>query len=54
MSRPNILFILTDQQRADTVHALGNPIIRTPALDRLAREGTAFTVRLPRPTTPNK
>lgn len=41
--RPNILFILTDQQRADTIAALGNPIIRTPALDRLAREGTAFT-----------
>src|SRR5262249_47572344 len=43
MSRPNILFILTDQQRADTIHALGNPVIRTPALDRLTREGTAFT-----------
>lgn len=40
---PNILFILTDQQRADTIAALGNPMIKTPALDRLAREGTAFT-----------
>ena len=40
---PNILLITTDQQRADTVAALGNPAIQTPTLDRLAREGTAFT-----------
>lgn len=42
-ARPNILFLLTDQQRFDTVRALGNPVIKTPALDRLASEGTAFT-----------
>ncbi len=42
-SRPNILLLFTDQQRADTIGALGNPVIRTPALDRLCREGTAFT-----------
>ena len=41
--RPNILFLFTDQQRFDTIAALGNPFIKTPALDRLAREGTAFT-----------
>lgn len=40
--RPNILFIITDDQRADTVHALGNEHIRTPNLDRLARGGTVF------------
>lgn len=40
---PNILWITTDQQRYDTVHALGNPHIRTPNLDRLCTEGTAFT-----------
>lgn len=39
---PNILFVLTDQQRPDTIAALGNPLIRTPHLDRLVREGTAF------------
>ena len=43
MNQPNILLLFTDQQRADTIAALGNPIIRTPALDRLVREGTAFT-----------
>lgn len=43
MKPPNILLIVTDQQRFDTVHALGNDFIRTPALDRLADEGTAFT-----------
>ena len=41
--RPNILVIMTDQQRADTIAALGNPIIKTPAMDSLVRAGTAFT-----------
>jgi arylsulfatase A-like enzyme len=41
-SRPNVLFLLTDDQRADTVAALGNQHIRTPNLDRLAREGFVF------------
>ncbi len=40
---PNILWFCTDQQRFDTVQALGNPHIRTPNLDRLATEGVAFT-----------
>lgn len=41
--RPNILLLFTDQQRFDTIAALGNPYIQTPVLDRLVREGTAFT-----------
>src|ERR1043166_864298 len=40
---PNILFLFSDDQRADTIHALGNPNIETPAQDRLVREGTTFT-----------
>ena len=40
---PNILWICTDQQRYDTVAALGNPHIHTPNLDRLVAEGVAFT-----------
>jgi arylsulfatase A-like enzyme len=40
--RPNILFLFTDDQRHDTVGALGNAAIRTPHLDRLAARGTAF------------
>lgn len=43
MTKPNILWICTDQQRFDTIAALGNPHIRTPNLDRLASEGVAFT-----------
>lgn len=43
VKRPNILHIFTDMQRADTISALGNPHIKTPNLDRLCREGTAFT-----------
>jgi arylsulfatase A-like enzyme len=41
--RPNILFILADDQRHDTIHALGNDDIHTPNLDRLARTGFHFT-----------
>ncbi len=41
--RPNVVFILTDDQRAGTVHALGNDEIITPNLDSLVREGTSFT-----------
>lgn len=42
-NRPNVLFIMTDQQRADTISALGNDRIYTPNLDRLVRRGVAFT-----------
>jgi choline-sulfatase len=42
-TRPDILFIMTDQQRFDTIAALGNPHIYTPSLDRLVRRGIAFS-----------
>ena len=42
-SRPNIVLIITDQQRYDTIAALGFPYMDTPNLDRLVREGTTFT-----------
>ncbi len=40
---PNILFLFTDDQRFDTIRALGNDQIHTPNLDYLVRNGTAFT-----------
>jgi len=40
--RPNIVLIMTDQQRADTVGALGSPWANTPHLDALAGGATAF------------
>ena len=40
--RPNVLFILTDDQRKDTIAALGNPHIRTPNLDALVRSCVSF------------
>ena len=40
--RPNVLFFFCDDQRADTIAALGNSHIRTPNLDRLVRRGVAF------------
>ena len=42
-NRPNIVYLLTDDQRFDTIQALGNPHIHTPNLDGLVRRGTAFT-----------
>ena len=40
---PNVVFIFADDQRADTIAALGNPVIKTPNLDRLVKRGVAFT-----------
>src|SRR5260221_635313 len=41
--RPNLLFILTDDHRFDALGCTGNPIVQTPQIDRLAREGVRFT-----------
>lgn len=41
-AEPNVLFFFADDQRADTIAALGNPIIQTPNLDRLVKRGVAF------------
>jgi arylsulfatase A-like enzyme len=41
--RPNILFVYSDDQRWDTIAALGNPEIKTPHLDRLVERGFHFT-----------
>ena len=43
MSRPNILWYCTDQQRFDTIKALGNPYVDTPNIDKLVESGVAFT-----------
>jgi arylsulfatase A-like enzyme len=48
--RPNIVLVISDDQRWDCVGAAGNPAIQTPAIDRLAREGTHFlqaTIHVP-------
>jgi arylsulfatase A-like enzyme len=41
--RPNVLLVLADDQRFDTIRALGNEEIRTPTLDGLVARGFAFT-----------
>ena len=40
--KPNIIFIITDQQRFDTIAALGNAHMDTPHMDLLVREGVSF------------
>jgi len=42
-SRPNILFILADDQRHDELGCAGEPFLKTPTLDSLAGQGVRFT-----------
>ncbi|MCJ7650098.1 MAG: sulfatase-like hydrolase/transferase, partial [Candidatus Lokiarchaeota archaeon] len=39
----NVLFIITDQQRADMLHCYGNDVIKTPNIDKLASESIRFS-----------
>jgi len=41
--RPNILILMTDQQRADHMGCAGHPLLQTPNMDRLAAEGMRFS-----------
>lgn len=41
--KPNFLFIITDDQTYDAIHALGNTEVKTPNLDKLVEEGVTFT-----------
>jgi arylsulfatase A-like enzyme len=41
-TRPNLLFVLSDDQRWDTMGCAGNRVIRTPHLDQLAADGVRF------------
>lgn len=41
--RPNVLFILVDDQRNDVLSFEGHPIVKTPTVDKLAKNGTVFT-----------
>ncbi len=40
--KPNVLFLFTDDQRADTIAALGNSVVKTPNLDSLVNRGFVF------------
>ena len=42
VSHPNLLFIMTDQQRFDALSRAGNTILQTPNMDRIAKEGAYF------------
>jgi choline-sulfatase len=42
MAGPNILWLFTDQHRADVIGAAGHPVVNTPNLDALAAQGTSF------------
>jgi N-acetylglucosamine-6-sulfatase len=41
--RPNVILVLTDDQRHDAMGCAGHPFLKTPHMDRLAREGVRFT-----------
>ncbi|MEM7269341.1 MAG: sulfatase-like hydrolase/transferase, partial [Pseudomonadota bacterium] len=40
--RPNFLFIITDQQRANWLGCYGHPVVKTPNIDKIAAQGTRF------------
>ena len=40
--RPNVVLVLADDQRYDTLGCTGNALVETPSIDRLAREGVLF------------
>src|SRR5437764_1369935 len=40
--RPNIIFVLMDDQRWDDLGYAGHPFVKTPNIDRIAREGVRF------------
>jgi arylsulfatase A-like enzyme len=40
--KPDILLIMPDQMRGDCLSILGHPVVRTPQMDELARQGTLF------------
>ncbi|VGO23546.1 sulfatase-like hydrolase/transferase [Pontiella sulfatireligans] len=42
--RPNLLFIMTDQQRFDALSLAGNTILKTPNMDRIGKEGAYFSL----------
>ena len=42
LERPNIIFILTDDQRRDSLPCYGDTFVKTPEIDRLAAEGVVF------------
>jgi arylsulfatase A-like enzyme len=41
-ARPNVLLLFADDMRADSIGALGNPVVKTPNLDALVRRGLVF------------
>jgi len=42
LERPNIIFLLTDDQRYDTLGCMGNKQVKTPNFDKLAADGVVF------------
>src|SRR5213083_2740003 len=41
--KPNIIFIMTDDQRWDALSCMGHPFFKSPNIDRIANEGAKFT-----------
>src|SRR5438045_2128783 len=42
-TRPNIVFVFTDDQRWDALGCMGHPFFKSPNIDRIANEGAKFT-----------
>ena len=42
-TRPNVIYVLSDEHRGQAMSHVGDPNVETPAMDRLAREGVSFS-----------
>jgi len=52
--RPNIVLIVSDTLRLGHLGSYGNDAIKTPNMDRLARNGVVFTNAFPSPCRPSR
>ena len=41
--KPNLVVFMPDELRAESIACYGNPVVKSPSMDRLAREGTRFS-----------
>jgi hypothetical protein len=42
-TRPNVIYILSDEHRGQAMSHMGDPNVQTPTMDRLARQGVSFS-----------
>ena len=54
MSKPNVIFVLTDDQGYGDLSCHGNPVIKTPYLDALREESVRLQISMCHPCVPRR